>query len=106
MLDLFGRISWFGAPVGSVITFVCIVYLLRKKRWWLRAAVALPYAALVLAGMLRIVWAIALRDGLGPDAISTSGGEALRRALPGMMEGGLMLMIAASGVVLMVRRRE
>lgn len=106
MLDLFGQISWLGAPVGSVIAVVCIMYLLRKKRWWLRAAVALPYALLIPAGMLRIAWAIALRDGLGPGVVSTSGCEALRRALPGMMEGGLILMIAASGVVLIGRVRE
>ena len=73
------RFSWvFLGPIALIL----ISLKLKFRPIWLRGLVAFCYAIAIWGAVNLFPLAIFLRDGLGPDSITSSGKEAVLRALP------------------------
>jgi hypothetical protein len=101
MLDICGRFLYCSFVPLSLALFVATLYKLRHLSAPRRIVVACLFSS-ALAVTLTVAWVtILLRDGLGPDMVSSEGWVALRRSFPDMFGGLLVgLPLALTGAFL------
>jgi hypothetical protein len=79
VIDTLGKTAWYASPFVGVAVFALTVWRARSVELFRRGIAAACLALACAGGLVILSFAVVLRDGLGPDALPSTGVTALSR---------------------------